>query len=305
MNYSVIIPHKNIPNLLERCLKSIPERKDIQIIVIDDNSNPSVTETLKNLETNRSNIEIIFSNEGKGAGYARNIGLNRASSKWILFADADDFFSKDAFDYFDSYLNSKSDLIYFMMESCFSDTLEKANRHLAYSAIIKEFLNDNNVNEDNLRYKMSGPVAKMIKNEVIIRNNLKFEEVIASNDLMFSTKVGYYASTVCADNRTVYNATIRYGSLTKTRNREIQYCRYLVQVRYNLFIKKIGKPHIQKHLTSRVMESLIYYGPREFLKYLRVAIKNRMNIFLGFSHFTSSLKNWTMRKLKHDKYLKK
>ena len=40
MNYniSIIIPHKNIPKLLERCLNSIPEREDIQIIIVDDNS---------------------------------------------------------------------------------------------------------------------------------------------------------------------------------------------------------------------------------------------------------------------------
>jgi glycosyltransferase involved in cell wall biosynthesis len=305
MNYSIIIPHKNTPILLERCLNSIPVRKDIEVIVIDDNSNPSEVEPLKNFEKNRLNVEVILSKDGKGAGYARNIGLKRASGKWTLFLDADDFFTKDAFLCFDSYINSKSDLIYFMMDSCFSDTLEKADRHLVYSSIISEYLYDNKSNDDNLRYKMSGPVAKMIKSEVIIRNNLKFEEVIASNDIMFSTKVGYYASTVCADNRTVYTATIRYGSLTKTRTKEIQYCRYLVQIRYNIFVKKIGKPHIQKHLTSRIIESLIYFGLREFLKYMHVAIKNRINIFLGFSHFSSSLKNWTLRKLDHDKYLKK
>lgn len=223
----------------------------------------------------------------------------------MLFADADDFFSNNAFDYFDFYLNSKSDLIYFMMESCFSDTLEKANRHLTYSTIINEYLNDINGNEDKLRYKMPGPVAKMIKREMIIKNQLTFDEVIASNDLMFSAKVGYYADKVRAVNHTVYIATVRHGSLTKTRTREIQYCRYLVQVQYNIFIKRIDKPHLQKHLTSKIIESLIYYGPMEFLKFLHVAIKNRMNIFLGFSHFKSSLRNWGQRKLKHDKYLKK
>ena len=32
--YSIIIPHKNIPDLLRRCLDSIPQRPDIQIIVV-------------------------------------------------------------------------------------------------------------------------------------------------------------------------------------------------------------------------------------------------------------------------------
>ena len=36
--YSFIIPHKNCPVLLNRCLDSIPIRDDVQIIVVDDNS---------------------------------------------------------------------------------------------------------------------------------------------------------------------------------------------------------------------------------------------------------------------------
>ncbi|MFS2760521.1 glycosyltransferase, partial [Phocaeicola vulgatus] len=45
-HYSIIIPHKNTPRLLERCLCSIPTWDEIQIIIIDDNSN-SVLPILK------------------------------------------------------------------------------------------------------------------------------------------------------------------------------------------------------------------------------------------------------------------
>ena len=31
INYSFIIPHRNCPDLLNRCLASIPQREDIQI----------------------------------------------------------------------------------------------------------------------------------------------------------------------------------------------------------------------------------------------------------------------------------
>ena len=37
INYSIIIPHKNSAILLKRCLDSIPQRNDIEIIVVDDN----------------------------------------------------------------------------------------------------------------------------------------------------------------------------------------------------------------------------------------------------------------------------
>ena len=38
INFSFIIPHKNTPDLLQKCLDSIPRRDDVQIIVVDDNS---------------------------------------------------------------------------------------------------------------------------------------------------------------------------------------------------------------------------------------------------------------------------
>ena len=38
INYSIVIPHKNTPDLLQYCLDSIPVRDDVQVIVVDDNS---------------------------------------------------------------------------------------------------------------------------------------------------------------------------------------------------------------------------------------------------------------------------
>lgn len=38
INYSIIIPHKNTPDLLQYCLDSIPVRDNVLVIVVDDNS---------------------------------------------------------------------------------------------------------------------------------------------------------------------------------------------------------------------------------------------------------------------------
>ena len=37
MNYSIIIPHHNTPDLLQRLLHSIPQRDDLEVIIVDDN----------------------------------------------------------------------------------------------------------------------------------------------------------------------------------------------------------------------------------------------------------------------------
>ena len=35
---SIIIPHKDMPDLLMCCMRSIPVSEDIQVILVDDNS---------------------------------------------------------------------------------------------------------------------------------------------------------------------------------------------------------------------------------------------------------------------------
>ena len=42
-HYSIIIPHKNTPRLLERCLCSIPTWDEIQIIIIDATAIPNLS----------------------------------------------------------------------------------------------------------------------------------------------------------------------------------------------------------------------------------------------------------------------
>ena len=94
ITYSIIIPHRDSLVLLERALLSIPDRNDIQIIVIDNTPGELSFSTLEKIRENK--IILLFSNIEKGAGHARNIGLNKAIGKWLLFLDADDFFNPGA-----------------------------------------------------------------------------------------------------------------------------------------------------------------------------------------------------------------
>lgn len=68
-NYSFIIPHKNCPELLQRCVDSIPERDDVQVIVVDDNSDEEKKPSLKE----HKNLQVILldASQSKGAGRAR------------------------------------------------------------------------------------------------------------------------------------------------------------------------------------------------------------------------------------------
>jgi glycosyltransferase involved in cell wall biosynthesis len=87
INYSIIIPHKNIPALLQRCLNSIPRREDIQIIVVDDNSDSNIVDFEHFPGMDEPCVDVVFTKEGKGAGYARNVGLSKAKGKWLFIPE--------------------------------------------------------------------------------------------------------------------------------------------------------------------------------------------------------------------------
>ena len=119
-NFTIIIPHYNIPDLLMRCLKSIPIREDIQVIVVDDCSPNAETYKLTYPELSRPFLEYYSTVKGGSAGRARNVGLDHARGKWILFADADDFFENGFMSTLNSYLNSEADVVIFDYRSVLS-----------------------------------------------------------------------------------------------------------------------------------------------------------------------------------------
>lgn len=59
LNFTIIIPHFNTPTLLLRLIKSIPERNDLELIIVDDNSDPTVVDFDNFPDADRKQVTII------------------------------------------------------------------------------------------------------------------------------------------------------------------------------------------------------------------------------------------------------
>ena len=90
---SVIIPVYNMEKYLDRCMESVVGQSyaDLEIIIIDDGSTDSSTEMCREWERKDNRIVYIWQ-ENAGLGGARNSGMRAASSDYITFLDADDWF---------------------------------------------------------------------------------------------------------------------------------------------------------------------------------------------------------------------
>ena len=208
---TIIIPTRNIFDLLARCLASIPRRDDIQIIVVDDASEMSQQQKDSYPGLNDPHVEVLFTHEAKGAGYARNVALERAEGKWLMFLDSDDFLTENASALIDSYADSASDIVFFNIESRYSDTLEPAFRHERFQRAFADYSGEQL--EKFLRYGYTEPWGKLIRRSLVSKNGISFDESMVANDYMFSVKTGHYADKVELCLQPLVCVTERQGSL--------------------------------------------------------------------------------------------
>lgn len=241
--FSIIIPHKNIPKLLQRCLESIPIRDDVEVIIVDDNSDPEIVDFDQFPGKDRPNTTVIFDKSGKGAGRVRNVGLVHATGKWLIFADADDFFVEKVGEILDRYCTEKADVLYFKHKNVLSNNLKKESDRCY---IFNKMISDNSIpigeRETFIRCRHNVPWAKIIKRDFVIKHSLYYEEVKYSNDVVFNISLGCKAKEIKLIDEVLYVLTNREGSLTSNNCADIEelFIRTLAHIQHQAIIEKHG-----------------------------------------------------------------
>lgn len=99
MKLSVVIPVYNQESLIERAIRSIPRRDDIEIIVVDDGSTDDTRNKLVTIgiELDDPNFIVLHNRKNMGVGYTVNRGLDIADGEYIVLLGSDDYFYTDEF----------------------------------------------------------------------------------------------------------------------------------------------------------------------------------------------------------------
>ena len=197
--FSFVIPHKNCPELLDRCLNTIPIREDVEIIVVDDNSEEGQTPIIS-----RKGLRVILldSSQSNGAGRARNIGLKYAKGKWVLFADADDCYTDYLPVLLNKYKDSENvDIVY--LNACVFDEYGTESPFKT-EKLIFNYLRGGGDAEKKLRYELWTPWSRMVKKSILDVNTILFDELPAGNDVMFGLKSSRYSNNIQVEPHVVY-----------------------------------------------------------------------------------------------------
>ena len=91
---SVIVPIYNVEEYLEECLDSIISQdyseKYIEVVLIDDCSKDKSIDIARKYIRKYKNFKLIENTENKGQAISRNIAIEQATGKYIVFLDSDD-----------------------------------------------------------------------------------------------------------------------------------------------------------------------------------------------------------------------
>ncbi|WP_159722910.1 glycosyltransferase family A protein [Enterococcus sp. CSURQ0835] len=275
INFSIIVPTFNSPKKTVRLLKTLKLKthKDVEVIIVDDQSTVNIDILLKYIEK-FENISF-FINPNKGAGAARNEGLKLSKGKWIIFADADDFFLKDYYESISLYKNSSADIIYFHCHSCYENSTQVADRHVHVNHLLSNYILAKSIScELALRTRWVTPWGKMINRKFILLNEIVFDNVRVSNDIYFSVKAGILANEIEGSDRVIYCITKSNSSLTAGKSSED----------YKIRTESLAKAsrYVCEHLNYTEQKMTGWSSKKWILKDSRMFNVSILNVFTSY-----------------------
>lgn len=285
-NLSIIIPHYNTPDLLQKLIDSIPHIEDIQIIVVDDRSDKNLDKLSEVQEKYKNQVEFYRNDTlPKGAGSCRNIGLQHADGKWILFSDADDLFLEGMYDAVSNYFDSEYDEVFFVPTSIYFDTGELSNAHVMFEKRVNDYVaSPTRKNLLKLKISLTTPCSKLIRHDLIMTHDICFDEVMYFNDMMFSVKVGHYSEKIAISDKVIYCIVRTKGSLSM----QVGWDAYSVRLQEYLKVCDFLKEHYSKkdlkmmHYTCmgmlyRAIKN--HYGLKKYLWVIKVFREHKIPFF--------------------------
>lgn len=252
IDVSLIIPEFNDSDGIKRLLNSIDNINQLrEIIIVDDNSTSSEFEKVLELTKHIKNVKVVLNNSnGNGAGAARNVGLSKASGKWILFADSDDHFLNNFTKSINKYSDVKADIIYFPPLSL-DEYGELGTRHKVYESYFDEYYETKD--ETALRYMLPVVWSTLFNNEFIKTNNICFEEIMVANDKMFSILTGHKARNIIVADEKIYSWDFKRNSLTTSVSEE----KYDVIIDGLIRQANFFKENVSVEIFNRVTDSIV------------------------------------------------
>ena len=220
---SVIIPIYNMEEKLSKCIDSILNQDYLhEIILINDGSQDSSEIICKKYQKRYPQIIKYKAINNHGASYARNIGLNMATGKYINFVDSDDTLPIGAYkDILDKNNDYDYDIIFWGLTKIFSDggatTYTPPCTKCKKEADLNSAIFKLKLNEQHFAF-FGFSTNKLYKRSILEKYNIRFQPNIdiAEDELFCSDYCSHIQSLSIIPN-SYYNYNIYSSSLTRKK----------------------------------------------------------------------------------------
>lgn len=179
VDISVIVPIYNAEKYLNKCIDSLinQTKKELEFILVNDGSTDKTEEIIKSYKDSRIKY---FKNKNQGIGKTRNFGIEKATGKYIMFLDSDDYLKNNACEIlYKSVEKTAADLAICDFYKIYDSGEEEKIKLLSFKPTTLR-KTPSLVNEINL-----APWNKLYKKELITKNKIKFVENLKYEDAPF------------------------------------------------------------------------------------------------------------------------
>ena len=213
---SIVIPFHNVREYIETSLKTVVNQtlKDIEIICINDASDDGSEEIVQRFAQNDGRFRIINLETRQGQGFARNIGIENATGKYIGFVDADDWVKKTMFEKLFNKAEKYNSDISMCKTILFDEKIQKEDFTAYYQLdALRDFF-DKNFNAYEIRENiLNFNVAiwnKIYRTDFLKNANIRFPEGYIYEDLPF-----FFETLLKSNSMSIVNEDLYYYRINR------------------------------------------------------------------------------------------
>ncbi len=206
VDVTVVIPVYNGEKTIEKCINSVLSQtlENIEVIVVNDGSTDKTEEIIKSFSDPRLKLLTI---ENSGQGFARNVGIDAATGRYIGFVDADDTVEADMYEIMYAFaLENGADAV-----QCGINDI-KPNGTFSRPDTPTEFVKINDISDYTNRYfytmKHTNEVCNKLFSAVFLKNTgVRFSDTkkFFSEDLKFNIDILSCLKGIGFINKPLYN----------------------------------------------------------------------------------------------------
>lgn len=271
---SVIIPVYNVEQYLSQCIESVLNQSfsNFELLLIDDGSSDKSGSICDSYAHKDKRIKVKHT-INKGVSSARNTGIENAKGNWIIFIDSDDWVGVEYINDLLKAVDNNNMLVVQGVNYLYND--KNKNHLLSFDNQTVNSTSYDILFSNIELYKYGYPFSKLYNRNIIINNNIRFDEDISmSEDLIFMLQYILKVRSIKFISKSNYYYRLDTCGLTSklpsfiSSNKLYQSLFLLIDEMDNMNINNLGLNELRKLATKSLMLSI-------FTNYTHGHIKRR------------------------------